>query len=94
MAKDKPKQESLKGMKSDKIKEIDAAMEKYVEVRDKRQRLTPLEVEARQHLEGLMKKHNKRIYKNSDGDLVTKIEVTEEKAKVKSVEVDASGGED
>lgn len=90
----KPKQESLAGMKSDNIKEIDDAIDRYVEVRDERMKLTPIEVAARQHLEAMMEKHKKRIYKNSDGDKVAKIEVTEEKAKVKSIDVDASGGED
>jgi len=90
----RPKQESLAGMKSLKLKDLDAAMDEYVEIRDKRMALTPNEVSARKHLEGLMKKHNLKIYRNSDGDMVTKIEVTEEKAKVKSVDVDASGGED
>lgn len=90
----KPKQQSLKGMKSDKIKEIDVAMEKYVEARDERMKLTPVEVKARLHLEAVMKKHNKKIYKNSDGDLVAKIVPKEEKAKVKSVEVDEGGGEE
>jgi hypothetical protein len=90
----KAKQESLKGMTSDKIKEIDTAMEDYVEVRDKRMQLTPQEVGARKHLETVMKKHGKKIYKNSDGDMVAKIVPKEEKAKVKSIEADETGGED
>lgn len=89
----KPKQESLKGMKSDNIKELDAAIDRYVEARDERMKLTPIEVAARQHLEAVMEKHEKRIYKNTDGDQVARIEVTEEKAKVKSIDVDATGGE-
>lgn len=88
------KQESLKGMKSENIKEIDTAMEEYVEVRDERMKLTPQEVSARKHLESVMKKHGKKIYKNSDGDLVAKIVPKEEKAKVKSIEADETGGED
>lgn len=90
----KAKQESLKGMKSENIKEIDTAMEEYVEIRDERMKLTPQEVSARKHLESVMKKHGKKIYKNSDGDLVVEIVPKDEKAKVKSVDVSSSGGED
>lgn len=90
----RPKQESLKGMKSLKLKDVDAAMNEYVEWRDKRMALTPNEVSSRKKLEALMKKHNLKVYRNSDGDMVAKLEPKDERAKVKSIEVDESGGED
>lgn len=79
------KQQTLKGMAGKRIPGLDNAMVRYVALRDRRMALTPLEVAARQAMETIMKKHNKKTYRHSNGQLQVKLEPTEEKAKVSRI---------
>ncbi len=58
----KPKQESLPGMEDRKIEDLVITARKYADVRDDRQELTLKEVELKNELLGLMKKHRKKEY--------------------------------
>ncbi len=69
-------------------------IDRYVEVRDRRQALTPQEVAARQAIENMMGEHKLETYKTSDGERIAYLKASEVKAKVKFADDDASGGED
>jgi hypothetical protein len=58
----KPKQESLLGMEDREIKDLVSTARKYADVRDDRQQLTLKEVELKNELLGLMKRHRKKDY--------------------------------
>lgn len=67
MAKTK-KQSALPGMERKSIKELDAAAEAYVEARDERMKLTEKEVEFKEALVAVMKKHDLQVYKDEDAE--------------------------
>lgn len=77
--KSKPKQKDLPGMEERRIPELHTAAENYAEVRDERMILTKKEVELKDELLGMMKKHGKESYKFDD----VEIKVVHEKEKVK-----------
>jgi hypothetical protein len=77
----KAKQESLPGMEPPHIAEIDAAAEAYRGTRNRRMRLTEKEVEQREILQAMMKKHELKNYEYDDHIVV--LDVTE-KVKVKN----------
>ena len=58
------KQAELTGMEGNrKLQDLHDAAEDYVEIRDKRMKLTPEEVEAKAKVLALMHRHNKQNYK-------------------------------
>jgi hypothetical protein len=62
------RQSELPGTERKVIREIEAAAEKYVIVRDKRMKLTKKEVDAKEELAALMNDHNEELERNEDGD--------------------------
>ena len=62
------RQMRIPGTEAQKIKELDTAAEAYVEARDERMALTEKEVEARDALVSVMKKHELAVYKDEDHD--------------------------
>ena len=54
----KPRQKKFEGIENEEIKEIRAAAESYVDVRDRRMALTKEEVEYRDKLLEVMEKHD------------------------------------
>lgn len=83
-----PKQAELEGVERPSIKEIDKAADKYVEIRDKRMKLTEQEVTAKANLLETVLKHEKDLAKTTDGDLIYRYDneivvVTPGKANVK-----------
>lgn len=75
------KQTDLPGMTDRKLKDIHEAAERYVDVRDQRQALTPKEVALKAELLGLMKKHRLDRY-SFDGLEVERV-TEEETVKVR-----------
>ena len=86
------KQQVIPGTKSRAIREIDEAAEVYLEVRDKRQRMTEQEVEKRSMLEDLMRRHKLREYRSDDAGLSVTL-VGQEQAKVRRTSDDAEAAE-
>lgn len=88
------RQMEIAGTEKPKIPELEAAAEAYVAMRDKRMKLTEEEVEKRDQLAGLMKKHNLTFYEdlNAVPPLVVTLKVGEPKVKVKKL--DGSGEDD
>lgn len=77
------KQKHLNGVEpDDRIKEIEDAGDVYEEARDERQALTEREVEAKNNLISVMKKHRKTVYRY-DSKTITFEELQEAKVKVK-----------
>ncbi len=58
------KQLAISGTEPKSIKEVDAAAEGYVDARDKRMERTEKEVEARDALIAVMKKHKLDVYRD------------------------------
>lgn len=82
----KPKrgrQARLPEMEDPEIEELEAAAEKYVEVRDERMALTPTESQRKTHLLGLMKKHNKTTYHHDGFDIRVVAEKETVRVKIK-----------
>lgn len=77
---DRAKQGYFEGMEPPSIKEIDRAAERYVDIRDERMALTPVEVKSKDALHALMKKHELKTYE-FDGYIVS-VEPSEETVKV------------
>lgn len=75
----RPKQGHLPGMKPPSIKELDSLADDYTEVRDERMRLTETEIDKRDLLQAMMKKHNLHRYEY-DGKVIEV--VADEKVKV------------
>lgn len=71
-----------------RIAAIDEAAEDYAAKRDERMELTTLEVDAKEKLLGLMKKHGVEIYRLDD-ERVAMIEHEVETVKVKKLSVEA-----
>jgi hypothetical protein len=75
------KQPRLPGMQDDVLEDIQAAALEYVEHRDERMKALKDEVELKQRLLGLMKRHRKTEYIH-DG-IEVRVETEEETVKVK-----------
>lgn len=58
----KPKQRDLPGMEERRIPDLHAAAEVYADTRDSRMDLLNREVELKEELLGLMRKHGKKVY--------------------------------
>lgn len=88
-----PKQTKIPGTDSDRHKDLDAQAARYVEARDMRMSCTEAEVDEKQKLHEMMKKHGITEYKVIDCDpqLLVTIEVTEETLRVKKL-VEAKSG--
>jgi hypothetical protein len=56
----------IEGTEETRVKEIDDAAEAYVEARDARMAKTEREVEAKEALIGVMKKHSRDVYRDDD----------------------------
>jgi hypothetical protein len=84
MAKPK-KQLAIAGTETKGNKEVEAAAEAYVEVRDERMKLTEKEVEARDTLVRVMEKHKLDVYRdeNVDPPLLVTLEPGVAKVKVR-----------
>ena len=81
----KGKQLQIEGTeRHERIPEIEEAAERYAEVRDTRMEWTKKEVQARELVRGLMKKHQLQIYECDGEDLTVELlPAGEEKVKVK-----------
>ena len=77
----KSKQARLPQMDDPVIEEIEAAAEKYVDIRDQRMALTDQEVDRKGLLLTLMKRHDKTHYKRNGVEVSVVVE--KEKVKVK-----------
>ncbi len=82
------KQLKIPGTQPKEIKEVNAAAESYVDVRDERMALTERETEARDALVKVMKKHGLDVYVDEDAapPLVVTIIAGEDKVKVRRAE--------
>lgn len=90
----KPKTMDLPGMEERRIAELHKAAESYVDIRDRRMSLTEQEVEAKQEVLSLMKKHGKETYNYHDADAgtTTEIKIIHEQETVK-VKIKKDAGE-
>lgn len=84
------KQGALPTMEPPSIPEIDAAADRYLELRNDRMTLTPQEKEARELLEHAMRQHDLQVYEY-DGKIVQLN--TTAKASVRSKKDEANGDE-
>jgi len=86
----------MPGMEDVKIEQLDEAIDRYVDARDRRMELTKVETAAKQALEKHMQENKKKTYRHSEGHLVCVIEDGETKMKVKAVngEEGKDGAED
>jgi hypothetical protein len=91
------RQMKIPGTEQRAIKEIDAAAERYVEARDARMELTEKEVELRDRLVDLMRKHKLEVYRDDDAapPLLVLLIVGKDKVKVRreSDEAEAEAGD-
>lgn len=85
----KPKQQTLPGVETDSIPEIEEAAEEYTRVRDERMELTEEETAAQAKLLDLMRDHNLDKYKY-DGKIVAVLQ-GEAKVKVKKAKDPTAG---
>ena len=91
------KQEELPGVEGEgvspvKIKEIEVAADNYVEVRDKRMKLTEKEIASRDVVVSLMKKHNISKYVYDDHQIV--LEHGADKVKVRAYDPEANSDQE
>jgi hypothetical protein len=97
-----PKQDEMAGDGFDrpKIKAIEEAAAAYVDVRDKRMKLTPKEVEAKTTLIDACKKHLDKLPVNGDGDHVYRFDEevvifsSKDQVKVKTAAAEAAEEEE
>lgn len=82
------RQMRVPGTEKKTIKELDAAAEAYVEARDARMKKTEKEVEAKEALISVMKKHELTVYKDDDADPPLIVTLTPGKDKVKVTQAD------
>lgn len=89
------------GVGSVSIKEIDAAADTYVKIRDKRCMMTPREITAKQNLMDVIHKNEDKIGKDTTGrivyrydDMVITLTPGKEQLKVKAASSDGSGDDD
>lgn len=75
------RQKELPGMEERHIQEIEEVAVRYAEIRDQRQALTRREVDAKELLLNVMKRHNKRSYVVDE--MAIEIVITKEKIRVK-----------
>ena len=90
------KQATIPGTNQKAIPEIDRAAEAYVEIRDKRMKLTTKEVEAQATLVAAMQKHTLTAYRctSTDDPLdVTMVTVNKAKVRAPKDEDEAEGDE-
>lgn len=91
----KPKQEEMpiegEGVAPKRIKAIDVAADKYVEIRDTRMEWTEKECKARDNLVAKMKEHGLSMYRYGDHEVVLK--EGDPKVKVKNVDATVTAGE-
>ncbi len=82
------KQLQIAGTEKKSIKEVDAAAEAYVEARDERMQLTEREVEARDALITVMKKHKLDLYRDDDAapPLLVTLIAGEDKVRVSRID--------
>lgn len=88
------KQATIPGTTQKAIAEIDHAAEAYVDVRDKRMKLTTKEVEAQAALVAAMQKHGLTVYRcTSTDDPLDVTVISTMKAKVRSPKDENEGDE-
>lgn len=66
----RPEQQEIPGTEAPKIKEIEKAAQKYVDIRDSRMALTTKEVAAKAALIEVMQKHAGEVSRDKDDNLV------------------------
>jgi hypothetical protein len=95
------KQQEIPGTESPKIKEIEVAAEAYVDVRDKRMRLTEKEVTAKTNLIQVVQDHAKELSADKDGrpcyrfdDLIVILKPGKTNVKVRHFDADPEEGDD
>lgn len=93
MAKRK-KQKQLPGFETKSIKELDDAAESYVEARDKRMKMTEKEVDAKEALIGVMKKHKLDVYRDENASPALVVTLLPGKDKVKVADAEEDAGEE
>lgn len=86
----KPRQKKFEGIENEEIKEIRAAAESYVDVRDRRMALTKEEVDHRDKLLEVMEKHGCTEILMDD----LSVEIIDGKKKVKVKRSDENGDGD
>jgi hypothetical protein len=85
----KPKrQPSLPTMEKKSLKDVDAAAERYCEIRDKRMRLTEDEIEARDVLLRAMQKHGLDSYVDEEASPPLEVRVVPGDLRVKVTRID------
>lgn len=88
------RQKELAGVERESVKEIEAAAESYVDVRDKRMKLTTKEVEAKATLIEVMRRNKRTVYRDDNASPPLLITLKEGAASVKVTRVDGvDGGE-
>lgn len=88
------RQKELSGIERESIKEIDDAAEAYVTVRDKRMKLTKEEVEKRDGLIEVMRRHRRKVYRDDNASPPLLVTLKDGKASVKVQTADGvDGGE-
>lgn len=92
---DKKGQQEIEGTARPKIKALDEAMERYVDIRDRRMALTKQETAARDAIELHMTEAEIDTYRHTDGTYNATLKPTEFKVKVKKVsdEEEGEGGD-
>lgn len=76
-----PRQKKLPTMEDNRLEDLEDAALRYAEIRDERQALTRREVDAKDVLHTLMKRHEKTIYRVESMEI--KIVAKDETVKVK-----------
>ena len=88
------RQTRIPGTEGKKIKEIDRAAEKYVELRDARQAAGAKEKEAKTELLALMKANKLKVYQDDDAVPPLLVTITPSDFKLKVAKVASDDGED
>lgn len=88
------RQTQIPGTEDREIKEVNAAAEAYVTQRDKRMKLTEKEVEAKEALIAVMKKHGLTVYRDDEAAPPLIVTLTPGKDKVKVTEAGGDEEED
>ncbi len=89
------RQMSIPGAETKSIKEVDDAAEAYLEARNARQKKTDREVEAKEALITVMKKHELTVYTDNDASppLIVTLSPGKDKVRVTEAEDDDGGDE-
>lgn len=87
----KGRQTRIPGTENSEIAEVNAAAEAYVDARDARMKKTEKEVEAKEALIEVMKKHGLSVYKDDDATppLIVTLSPGKDKVKVTRAEDEA-----